>query len=125
MTWYIFMNNRITFLSTLPLNRHACPYMHTLLTQPLKTGVCRIPQVRGLGKLGANEMKRASDSPLHLQQSSPVLNPLFILSLLIRLSLTKGFGRRIWEEEKEKEEDGGRRKEGRKRGSRRSSKPLL
>lgn len=72
----------------------------------------------GTGKLGANEVKRASDSPLHFQQSSPVLNPLFTLSLLIRLSLTKGFGRRrIWEEEKKKKEDGGRRKEeGREEG---------
>lgn len=115
------------YLPLHPTSKLACVPAHALTAHPALENWSMQNSSgagMGIGKLGANEVKRASDSPLHLQQSSSVLNPLFTLSLLVRLSLTKRFGRRrIWEEEKK--EEGGRRKEGRKRGSRRSSKSLL
>lgn len=51
-------------------------------------------------------MKRASGPPLHLQRSSPVLKLLFTSNLLVRLSLTKGFGRRkIWKKNKNRKKE--------------------
>ena len=82
-----------------------------LPAQPLKAGLCRIPQMQGRGQVAG-----CVCSPLRLQQSSPVFN-LFTHSLLVRISLTKAFARSsIWKMTMRKMES---KKKGRKRGRRR------
>ena len=89
------MNNRISFLSNPPLDRHAGPHTHTAYMALESWSVQNPSGVgRGKGKRG---------SPLHLYQSSPVFNLLFTPSLLARIPLTKAFVRgSIWKK-KEKE----------------------